>query len=118
MLKVMRYMFKDYKLYVEDMLEFISKLEKYTKNITFEQFLEDDLLQDAVLRNLTVMGEAAKHIPEELRLNNPSIKWRQIIGLRNILIHAYPNIDEELVWNIVKNDLSGLKESLKNMLES
>ncbi len=82
------------KLFVHDMLEAIEKIEKYTESINDpEEFKRKDIVVDAVLRNLEIIGEAAKNIPEEIRNKYPEILWNRVIGLRNVVIHGYFIVD-------------------------
>ena len=71
---------------------------------------------DGVVRNLEIIGEAVKNIPEDVKRDNPDVEWRKIAGLRDILIHAYFGIDVEVVWDIVKNKVPKLKEKVENIL--
>lgn len=80
--------------------------------------MEDELIQDGVVRNLEIIGEAVKHIPEDVKKNYPDIEWRKIAGLRDILIHAYFGIDLDVVWDVVKNKIPELKEKVENILKS
>lgn len=80
-------------------------------------FLRDDKTFDAVVRNLEIIGEAAKHLPEEARNNASDIDWRKIAGLRDILIHEYFGIDGEIVWDIVQHKLPVLETAVKRMLK-
>lgn len=98
------------RLYVEDMLAAIAKIERFTKGFAFEEFANDELVQDAVIRNLEVIGEAAKKLPPEAKQRCP-----EIAGLRDILIHAYFGIDLEIVWDIVTNKLPELKAALQRL---
>jgi uncharacterized protein with HEPN domain len=79
--------------YLSDILNAIKKIEKYTIDLTFDDFIENELVQDGVVRNLEVIGEAVKKIPEDVRRNRSQIDWRKIAGLRDILIHEYFAID-------------------------
>ena len=74
------------------------------------------LIQDGVVRNLEIIGEAVKNIPEDIKRNNPDVEWRKIAGLRDILVHAYFGIDVEVVWDIVKNKVPELKEKIEKIL--
>ena len=107
---------RDYKAYLRDILEAIRKIEKYTESINFEEFRNSELIQDGVVRNLEIIGEAVKNIPEDIKRNNPDVEWRKIAGLRDILVHAYFGIDVEVVWDIVKNKVPELKEKIEKIL--
>ncbi|MDQ0298439.1 uncharacterized protein with HEPN domain [Salibacterium salarium] len=103
-------------LYLEDMLACINKIEKYTLGISSEEFDQNQLLIDAVVRNLEVIGEAAKHVPQEIRQKYSLIPWKNIIGLRNILIHEYFGIDEQIVWEIITTDLKKIKPLMQQII--
>jgi uncharacterized protein with HEPN domain len=92
-----------------DMLLCIDRIDKYVKNIDFDSFYENEMLLDAVLRNLEIIGEAARHIPEEIRKNFAEVPWREIIGLRNIIAHNYSSIDIHTIWETVQVDLPNLR---------
>lgn len=72
---------------------------------------------DALLRNLELIGEAATHVPEEVRVTAPDVPWRLVIAVRNRLIHAYLGIDDDVVWSIVSDDLTSLRVELLRMLD-
>ena len=84
-------------LYLDDILESIRRIEKYTARMSFEEFEEDLLVQDGVLRNLAFIGEAVKKLPAEIREATPQVAWRKIAGLRDVLIHEYAGIDLGIV---------------------
>lgn len=79
--------------YVQDMLACIERIENYCAGVTVREFAANLLLQDAVVRRLEVMGEAAKHVPQAVRAQNPDIPWRRIAGLRDVLIHDYSGVN-------------------------
>ena len=107
---------REYKVYLRDMLEAIEKIGNYTENMSRDDFLENEMVKDAVLRNLEVLGEAAKQIPDNVRDENPDVEWKKIAGLRDILTHVYFGVDMEIIWDIVKNKNPGLKEKISDML--
>lgn len=103
--------------YFEDILESIAKIRKYLGETSFYEFLENEMLIDAVVRNLEIIGEAAAHVSLEIRIKYPEIEWKKIVGLRNILIHDYSGIDLDIVWDIVKNRLNLLEIKVKQALK-
>ena len=80
---------RDYRLYLHDIKEALEKIETFTKGFTFEEFAEDAKTVDAVIRNLEILGEAAKHIPKRLKEKHPDVDWKAMAGMRNILAHEY-----------------------------
>jgi uncharacterized protein with HEPN domain len=108
---------KDDKLYLINMLECIERIESYTSS-GYEAFKSSTLIQDAVIRNFEILGEAAKRLSQELRRSGPEIPWTNIAGLRDVLIHNYTAVDIDKVWNIVENDLPALKAGLRTILNS
>ena len=79
-------------------------------------FCNDPKTIDAVIRNLEIIGEAARRLPEEIRIKYPDVGWHKIISLRNILIHEYPGIDLETIWDIIENKLLPLEKQVKEIL--
>lgn len=106
---------KDDAVYLEDILSCIGKIKEFTKGMDFAKFCASQLVQDAVLRNLEVMGEAASKLPDELRKKHPDVEWRKIIGMRNKLIHGYDDVDAEIVWNAVEKDLPEFEKQIRKM---
>jgi len=102
-------------LYLQDISDAIEKIEQYTAYSFFSFLANNDMRYDAVLRNLQIIGEAAKNIPPDLKKRYP-LEWPKIIGLRDILSHAYFGIDEKIIWDIVKNKLPELKRTIVEML--
>lgn len=107
---------RDWRFRLQDMLDSIHAIESYTKELTKEQFLGSRLVLDAVVRNFQVIGEAARHIPEEHRKRLSMIAWQEIRDMRNKLVHDYPGIDWGIVWTTVRADLPPLKEQLEEAL--
>jgi uncharacterized protein with HEPN domain len=107
---------RDVLLFLSDMLEAIEKIERYTAGLSFEQFERNDMILDAVVRNLEIIGEAARHIPPDLRDRYHAVDWTRVVGFRNIVIHEYFDVDVEIVWTIATQRLSELKTMLHQML--
>ncbi len=108
---------RGYKLYLEDMLTAVRKIEKYTKNLSFNKLTKDDLVIDGAVRNLEIVGEAAKNIPALIKRKYPDIEWKKIAGLKDILAHEYFGIDLEILWDIIKNKLPALKKQVSRILK-
>ena len=109
---------RDYKVYLEDIVEAIQKIDVYTLRLSRTEFEEDSKTVDAVVRNLEIIGEAIKQIPESFRAIYPDIEWKKIAGLRDILIHEYFGIDPEIIWDIIKNKLPSLLEQMKRIMKN
>lgn len=99
-----------------DMLEASKKVQHYLKNKTFEDFLRDEMMQDAVERNIGIIGEAARRISEELKQEHPEIPWRKIIAQRNVLIHEYDDIDYKEIWVVATLHLSRLIDQIRPLI--
>ncbi len=106
---------KDDKFYLHHILEAIQKIESYTA-AGRDSFMKTAMVQDAVIRNLEIIGEAAKQLSEGFKKRNADIPWRNVSGLRDILIHHYMGVDLEKVWNVVEQNLPQLKQTLKKNL--
>ena len=108
---------RDYRVYLDDILDAVTKIRDYTSGMNLEGLKNDPKTLDAVVRNLEVIGEAAKKIPDDVRRRYPAIEWKKIAGLRDILIHEYFGIDVNIIWDIVQTKLPTLKEQIKKVLE-
>lgn len=109
-------MSRDYSVFLEDILEAIGRIRRYTAGYSFDDFTKDDKTRDAVVRNLEIIGEAVKHLPEEVRLKHPDENWKKIAGLRDILIHEYFGVDMEIIWDVVQNKIEALEDSTRKLL--
>lgn len=107
---------KDPGVFLKHILECIDLVEKYTKNVSKKQFMEDVRIQDAVVRRLEIIGEAARNLPDEFKSNYSDISWRKIMAARNILAHNYFGVDLKIIWKIVQNDIKPLKDQINKML--
>jgi uncharacterized protein with HEPN domain len=107
---------RDVRLYVTDMLEAIARIGRYIGDLTYEQFQANDMVVDAVVRNLEIIGEAARHVPASLRAQYTDINWTRVVGFRNIVIHAYHAVDVAIVWTIATQRVYELKPVLTRML--
>ena len=108
---------RDSSVYLRDILEAISKIKGYTAGMDREAFEGDSKTVDAVLRNLEVIGEAAKGIPESFRRDHSEVDWRKIAGLRDVLIHNYFGISMDIVWDILQKQIERLESQIRSMLQ-
>ena len=112
---------REWRIYLDDMIDFAGKVLAYTDGLDQAGFVASGLNYDATLRNLELIGEAATHIPDEIRSAHPDIPWRMIVATRNRLIHGYLGIDDDTLWSIVQDDvpeLLPLLKALKNEVQS
>lgn len=107
---------RDWRFRIEDILECIARINGYTSGMTFESFQENQLVIDAVVRNLEIIGEAANHIPAEFQQRYPELPWLEMRGIRNLLIHEYFGVSVEIVWRTVRENLPPVATRLENLL--
>jgi len=108
-------MTKDNSVYIKHIKESISKILVYTKNFSKTSFNDNPLVQDAVIRQLELIGEATKRISKEFRDKYPDVPWQDMAGMRDILIHDYLNVDLDIVWKTVKIDIPKLNKIIKSI---
>jgi len=104
-------------LFLGDMQQAARKIERYVGGRDQHAFRADEMAFDAVLRNLEILGEAVKGIPEEIRTRHPQVDWRGIAGFRNVLAHVYFSVDEATLWDIVRNKVPRLLHQLEQITE-
>jgi uncharacterized protein with HEPN domain len=110
-------MSRDYRLFLEDILECGTRIQSYAANLDFDSFVSNRMAYDAVLRNLEVIGEAAKNVPPEVRARYPQVDWRAMAGLRDVMAHEYYGLENETLWNIVEREVPVLVEQINKILQ-
>ena len=105
-------------LYLQDILTSLSRIEDYTKSLSFEGLKDDWKTIDAVVRNLEILGEAARNIPEEIIDKYPDVPWGYMVSMRNKVLHEYFGVDLDILWKTVKEDLPLLKQQVEEIVES
>jgi uncharacterized protein with HEPN domain len=108
---------RDPRVYVEDIRDSIIRITEYTKGGS-RMFFKDGKTQDAVIRQLSIIGEAASKLPAALKSKYPIIPWKNIIGLRNIIVHDYSDVNLETIWDVVENNLPDLKKAIMTILKT
>ena len=110
--------YREYYIYLEDMLNSILRIEEYIGEFTFSEFKMNYMVVDAVIRNFEIIGEASKNIPTEIQNKYPQIPWKKMYGLRNLIAHEYFGIDYEMIWEISKNNLPQNLIDIKKIVET
>ena len=109
---------REWRFYVQDMIEFSEKVLSYTEGLDQDAFIADGLTYDATLRNLELIGEAATHIPSEVRGAYPDIPWHAIVGTRNRLAHSYLSISDSIIWTVIQDAIPKLLPELRALLNT
>lgn len=103
------------KLYLEDILMSIKNIEEYTQGMTFELFAKDKKTIDAVVRNLEIIGEAARNIPKQSQEQYPHMPWEKMVSMRNKVLHEYFGVDIEILWRTIQENIPELKEQIESL---
>ena len=109
---------RDFRLYVDDILEAIGRVREYTTDLDQDDLATDRKTTDAVVRNLEIIGEAARALPDSWKQKAREVDWRKIVGLRNILIHQYFGVSVPILWDIIQNKLDPLEEACRRILSA
>ena len=103
---------------VGHIVEAIEKIAEYTRGMSFDEFSRDNLTADAVARNLEIVGEAARNVPQAFKDDHPEVPWREMNAIRNVVAHQYFHIDLGIIWDTVQNNLPPIASALRNIVES
>jgi uncharacterized protein with HEPN domain len=106
------------KVRLQHILDAIIEVESYSHNVDFTDFMKNSMMRFACIKQLEIIGEAGNQISDEIKTSFSTIEWPQIIGMRNVFVHEYFGVDSKLVWDIIKNDLPGLKGKIVEILDS
>jgi uncharacterized protein with HEPN domain len=102
---------RDYKLYVQDAIDSLSKIQGYMEDVSEEQFMKDEKLQDAVIRRFEIVGEAVKNIPRVMKQANKEVPWAKISSFRDFMVHSYFVASLQRIWEIATKDVPAIKEN-------
>ncbi len=106
------------KLLISDIIESIEKINRYTQGLNFDNFLKEEIIIDAVIRNFTIIGEATARLPKIFKSGNKNIPWVKIKNFRNLLTHEYFGVDLKITWKIIETELPFLYTSLREIYKS
>jgi uncharacterized protein with HEPN domain len=109
---------RDFKLYLDDILESINRILEYSSGLPSETLLTDKMRLDAIVRNLEIIGEASGKLPVEIKAKYPAIEWKKIANFRNLLAHEYFGIDYEILWDIINNKIPQLQKVVRGMISA
>ena len=109
---------RDWRLRLSDIRDAAEKILRYVQGMDFDTFSQDQRTIDAVVRNFEIIGEAARHIPDEFKRSHPHISWREMTDMRNVLVHMYFGVDVDIVWGTIVNNLPPLLTDIREAIES
>ena len=104
-------------LYLSELLDGIRAVQSYTHGMPLEEFVRDEKTLDACIRRFQIIGEASKNLPVQWKNTEPGISWRDVVNFRNLLVHEYFRIDENLLWNTIQEDLTPLLSACERILQ-
>jgi len=107
---------RDWRLYADDIIESCGKVRRFIAGMSYEAFVADELTRDAVIRNLEVIGEAAKNLPDEVISKVPEVEWRKVRGMRDVIAHGYFGLDMKVVWDTAKTKLDELETAVRRTM--
>ena len=107
---------RNWRLRIEDILESIGKISRYTKGMNFDTFAQNEMAIDAVVRNFSIIGEAARHVPEQIQMRCPELPWEDMCAMRNVLVHQYFGADLKTIWETIRHDFPPLTPSYSGFL--
>lgn len=108
---------KDNRIFLQDILSAIDSIQAFVAGMTFEAFEQDDKTSSAVIRKFEIMGEAVRHVPQEIRDAYPEVPWKEMAGMRDRLIHFYMGANARLIWKTVKEDLPKTRAGIQRILD-
>lgn len=109
-------MSRDWTFFLEDILEAANKVVRYTNGLTLEAFQRDELVFDAVVRNLEIIGEAAKHLPRDVQEMMPEVEWSKAAAFRDVIAHGYFGLNVHIIWDVTRNKVPDISRSVGKLL--
>lgn len=110
-------MSRNISVYIRDILQNMCDAEEFIQGMDYEQFVTDKKTLNAVLRSIEVMGEATKHVPNDLRTRYPAVPWKEMAGMRDKLIHEYAGVDVETVWLVIRDRIPAIRPMIEKVLQ-
>ena len=109
---------RDWRMRIQDILDCIQRIQEYTKGVSLQSLQADQKTVDAVVRNLTIIGEATRHVPVEIQTRYPAIPWDDMRDMRNVVVHEYFRVSYPILWRTIQSNLPPLVEQLQSLLET